>query len=374
MDTYFPIETPWKNNEVPHGVIEVNQCCNLKCHGCYKNATNVQKPVEQIVKEIDFLLSQRNVSTVSLAGGEPLMHPDLEKVIAYIASKDLRPAILTNGSLLSHRKLSLYKKAGLEAVFIHIDENQGRRPDISGGTTQTADLEALREKYISLCTELGLDVALVITLYKNYLPQLGKFVEYCFNHPNICGLLATCYSQNLNFKEKDNDGLSLDNRDVYAYMETEAGLFPNWYVPSSHRKEELRWLFYTGVNTVAQDGEVESFHFHPKHKLANKLIPRLGRWINGKYAYDAPMNEKEKRAVLRLYSYLTFNPKTVIQSHRFLKKANKNKNIKYFSAVFQQAPNRLPNGDWETCHHCPDSTVRNGKLVPVCIVDKVEPL
>ncbi|MCU0662984.1 MAG: hypothetical protein MUC50_11740 [Myxococcota bacterium] len=42
--------------------------------------------------------------------------------------------------------------------------------------------------------------------------------------------------------------------------------------------------------------------------------------------------------------------------------------------MFQQAPNALANGDYEHCRDCPDATVRNGKLVPVCLVDKLEPL
>src|SRR3989344_1072958 len=84
--------------------------------------------LEDVKKEIDMLISKRNVSSITLAGGEPTFYKDLSKVIRYISSKGIRPIILTNGTLLTKEKILEYKEAGVGRIAIHIDSHQGKRP------------------------------------------------------------------------------------------------------------------------------------------------------------------------------------------------------------------------------------------------------
>jgi hypothetical protein len=77
---------------------------------------------------------------------------------------------------------------------------------------------------------------------------------------------------------------------------------------------------------------------------------------------------------LLLYGVLSLSLLNFARSVRFLCRALRNRNLKLFSIIFQDAPTLLPDGTYETCRNCPDATVRNGKILPVCIADKVEPL
>ena len=36
--------------------------------------------------------------------------------------------------------------------------------------------------------------------------------------------------------------------------------------------------------------------------------------------------------------------------------------------------NSVEKGILQFCYHCPDATIRNGKLIPVCVADFISPL
>ena len=55
----------------------------------------------------------RNCQIISISGGEPLLHPQLNEVIRFIHQKGLKPWLHTNGLLLSDSKLQKLKKEGL---------------------------------------------------------------------------------------------------------------------------------------------------------------------------------------------------------------------------------------------------------------------
>src|SRR3990172_7988323 len=76
---------PWSSNDNPIGWLEVTDKCNIYCRGCYRmNGMAGHKSLEQIKSEIDLLKEWRNCDNISIAGGEPLLHPQILDVIAYI--------------------------------------------------------------------------------------------------------------------------------------------------------------------------------------------------------------------------------------------------------------------------------------------------
>ena len=42
--------------------------------------------------------------------------------------------------------------------------------------------------------------------------------------------------------------------------------------------------------------------------------------------------------------------------------------------VFENAPVVMPDGTVNCCDFCPNSTARNGRVIPVCLADHLEPL
>src|ERR1035437_10944518 len=69
---------PWNLADNAISWLEPTSACNLACDGCYReNVAKSHKPLEVVREEIDTFLRLRKTDGISIAGGEPLMHPDI---------------------------------------------------------------------------------------------------------------------------------------------------------------------------------------------------------------------------------------------------------------------------------------------------------
>src|SRR4030095_16050667 len=92
-----PLRMPYEGPDVPHAVIEVNQRCNISCTACYKDKSTYTKPLQQILDEVALVHAPRRLGVLSLAGGEPTLHPDLPAIILAIARRGVQLQLLSNG-------------------------------------------------------------------------------------------------------------------------------------------------------------------------------------------------------------------------------------------------------------------------------------
>ncbi|NCP71943.1 radical SAM protein [archaeon] len=91
-----------KNNSIPtDAYLQVNFACNAKCVMCniWKNPYMGEK--ETLLSIIN-KLSDLNFKWVTLWGGEPLLHPNIDDLIIHAKNKNLKVQIITNGSLLNN--------------------------------------------------------------------------------------------------------------------------------------------------------------------------------------------------------------------------------------------------------------------------------
>src|SRR5215470_17185626 len=95
--------------------------CNLDCGYC-NEYDDVSKPVplEEMKRRLD-LLADMGTSIITISGGEPLMHPELEEVIKHIRQRGMIAGMITNGFLLSVERIKSLNAAGLEHLQISID-------------------------------------------------------------------------------------------------------------------------------------------------------------------------------------------------------------------------------------------------------------
>ena len=95
--------------------------CNLDCGYC-NEYDDVSKPVplEEMKTRLD-LLAKMGTSMITISGGEPLMHPDLDEVIRHIRRRRMYAGMITNGFLLSKERIQRLNEAGLEYLQISID-------------------------------------------------------------------------------------------------------------------------------------------------------------------------------------------------------------------------------------------------------------
>src|SRR5450756_2508177 len=95
--------------------------CNLACNGCGKiqhpaNILKQRMSVEQAIGAIE----EANAPMVSIAGGEPLMHPQIEVIVQELIKRKKFVFLCTNALLLP-KKLDKFKPSPYFAWVVHID-------------------------------------------------------------------------------------------------------------------------------------------------------------------------------------------------------------------------------------------------------------
>ena len=95
--------------------------CNLSCAYC-NEYDDVSKPVslETMFERLDKLASL-GTTIITISGGEPLLHPDLDAIIAHIRRRGMIAGLITNGYLLTAERIQRLNRAGLEHLQISID-------------------------------------------------------------------------------------------------------------------------------------------------------------------------------------------------------------------------------------------------------------
>src|SRR3954464_7603400 len=95
--------------------------CNLACTYCNEyDKTSDPVPLEVMLRRID-RLAELGTSIVTISGGEPMMHPELDAIIRRIRERDMLAGIITNGFYLGPERIEKLNQAGLEYLQISID-------------------------------------------------------------------------------------------------------------------------------------------------------------------------------------------------------------------------------------------------------------
>ncbi len=95
--------------------------CNLSCAYC-NEYDDVSKPVptETMVRRIN-RLADLGTGVLTLSGGEPLLHPELDEIIAAMRRRGVLACMITNGYLLTPDRVQKLNRAGLDHLQISID-------------------------------------------------------------------------------------------------------------------------------------------------------------------------------------------------------------------------------------------------------------
>jgi MoaA/NifB/PqqE/SkfB family radical SAM enzyme len=98
--------------------------CNLACAYC-NEYDDFSKPValDEMIRRIDHL-GRLGTSIITISGGEPLLHPELDDIIRRIRHNGALAGMITNGYLLMPDRIDRLNKAGLDHMQISIDNVQ----------------------------------------------------------------------------------------------------------------------------------------------------------------------------------------------------------------------------------------------------------
>jgi len=378
---------PWAGNAVPHATLDLLRGCNVACPGCYNTRPPACKPLSQIKAELRQLLTLRRLQAVTLLGGEPTLHPHLIDVVRYAAAHRLRVALLTNGVLLCPGLIAALRRAGLSVVYLHIQSGQ-RRPDCRNPGDLMA-LRTLRQEKAELIAWHGLQAGIAMIGYRGKLEELRDVVEEVLGSPWVTYLLVTEYTDLFAFMGLTGDlraglrggrdigvtqraeghpgrGEELDTQTVAELM-ADAGFEPFAYLGSSEHCDEPRWLLYRAgvIRTSTGDGRVAAV----SPGWSDRLLIRLPYWCTGRYWFFHRSYPNLFRIQLLLSA---LSGGTCLRTLSWLARSC------WFGAtveekhlLFQQGPTVTPEGRVVLCRDCPDATVVDGRLMPVCLIDRL---
>lgn len=99
----------------------VTRRCNLTCGYC-NEYDDFSKPVPtDVVKARLDHLAKLGTLVVTLTGGEPLLHPKLDELVAHAVSHGMVCTMISNGYAFTRRWIDRLNRAGLTLVQISID-------------------------------------------------------------------------------------------------------------------------------------------------------------------------------------------------------------------------------------------------------------
>ncbi len=389
---------PWAGRDVPHAVLDILRGCNITCPGCYNDRPPDAKSLADIAAELDQLLSLRRLHTVTLSGGDPLLHPELPEIVRLVKSRGVKVAILSNGLLADDEHLPTLKAAGLDILFLHIQSNQ-RRADLPG-TPTWEKVSSLRERKCELAARHGLDVGLSVIAYQSSLDELRRTVEQVIASPQCHFLLVTLFTD---FKEfgavrggvreglvlsafergatpvtavdvagdsgepgaRGERGLERVGCDDIKRLLGGMGLRPFAYLGSSRSRDEAKWLFYLGM--AYENGTQTRRYYSFASGLSDRALVRLARRIAGRYLflYKSSLRALRVRVLLNALSGGRFLDG--LRASRHVLRADGAALEKHL--LFQEGPFVDAVDGVITCRDCPDATLWHGRLVPLCLVD-----
>jgi MoaA/NifB/PqqE/SkfB family radical SAM enzyme len=131
--------------------------CNLACGYCNEyDDYSAPIPTDEMIRRID-RLAYLKTAIVTISGGEPLLHPEIETIIERIRHHGMIAGMITNGYLLTPKKIVALNEAGLEHLQISIDNVQP--DDVSMKSLKVLDRKL---EYLSEFAEFAVNINSVI--------------------------------------------------------------------------------------------------------------------------------------------------------------------------------------------------------------------
>ena len=125
--------------------------CNLSCRYCNEYDDHSSPvPTEEILRRVD-RLAALGTGIITVSGGEPLLHPDLEVIVGHIRRRGAIATLITNGYLLTRDRIQRLNRTGLDHLQISID-------NVLPDDVSVKSLKVLDQKLRWLATDAEFDV------------------------------------------------------------------------------------------------------------------------------------------------------------------------------------------------------------------------
>jgi organic radical activating enzyme len=377
---------PWSLPDNSLSWLEITSACNLKCDGCYReNISKSHKSLDEVKSDMDVFEKYRNMDSVSIAGGDPLVHPEIIDIVAEVAKRGFKPVINTNGLALSRPLLRALKWAGLFGFTFHIDSKQGR-PKWKG--KNEIELNELRLQYAEMLADVGgISCAFNSTVYHDTVKYAPEMVEWAGKHIDIVhSMVFIVFRQAfpaldfdfyagknkidmnpVQYFKDETRAIHLRTNDVVAEVQKRFPDFsPSAYLNGTEKADSFKWLISGRLGTKDEifgyvgprfmEMVQTQYHMWKGNYLAYSSTETLK---NGKLLFPlAALDDSGRRANANYLSYLMKSPLQIL------------KPVYFQTVVMIQPIDFLDDGGQNMCDACPDVTVWDGKLVWSCRLEE----
>ena len=376
---------PWTLPDNAISWLEPTFSCNLSCDGCYRaNLPNAHKPMEQIRHELQIFKSLRKTDGISIAGGDPLLHPNIVDIVREIAADGLKPIVNTNGIALTKELLSELKKAGVAGFTFHIDSKQ-HRPHWKN--KNELELNELRLHYAEMLAEVGgISCAFNATVYEDTLQYVPGMLLWAQEHIDIVNVMVFIAFRAAALNDFDYyagaekiDMTSLvystveqKQRDIMSedIVETIRTVYPDFspcaYLNGTEKPNSFKWLLTGRIGTKERIYGYVGPKFIELAQTAHHLAK--GRYL----AYTKPSVLRKGKRMLFL-SPIDRGLSQTLSSYVAAAIRNPIRLFKplYFQSVMIIQPiDVLADGRMSMCDGCPDITVWGDEIVWSCRLEE----
>ncbi|MFA5432236.1 MAG: radical SAM protein [Candidatus Paceibacterota bacterium] len=362
---------PWSEKDNPNGWIEPTTYCQLKCPGCYRGldkdgVVHIHTDLEDLKREVDLFLEKRNVQTISIAGGEPLLYPKLEELVSYIRSRGLKTKIFTNGISLNEELLRRLKNSGAIEFIIHIDKFQKRE---GYKDSDESDLNSLRASYCDLFRKVGgINLGFIQPVSKDNLSDVSTILRFCKNNADIVSAIVFTLYSDINWDDSIKAKINTDIEvlDVVAAIRNQFPYFPSAYLGSTVDKDNPTWLFSVSIGSKDKefgffDGklyqDIELSHYK---KTGRYFITKTGNKISIMQFLKLASYSCIRKALRKYLLSILKNPSSIVRD------------IYLQKLLILRGPKFTNDGGRDLCDGCPDAMFFNDKLVPSCILEEIK--
>jgi hypothetical protein len=371
---------PWNLTDNSISWLEPTAKCNLSCDGCYRKNENTHKSLQTIEEELNVFTRLRKCDGVSIAGGDPLLHPDILQIVRMVKAKGLKPILNTNGLALTKELLIELKKAGVYGFTFHIDSKQSRP---GWKDKNEIELNELRYHYASMVAEAGnISCAFNSTVYEDtmqFVPELVKWGQKNIDKVQVMVFILYRAVNNAKvdfyvgskkidmgefvYNEEETERTDIKAEEIYELIKNEYPDFDSCaYLNGSEKPDSFKWLLSGRLGT-----KDKIYGYMGKKSM--EIVQTFHHLFFDRYlAYSTPKMTRKGKSMLLLGLFDKGLKKTFFN---FIKNPlNLFKTLHYQSVMIIQPVDFLDDGRQSMCDGCPDITVWNGQLVWSCRMEE----
>jgi pyruvate-formate lyase-activating enzyme len=380
---------PWNLNDNVLSWLEPTKACNLYCEGCYsRNDPSSHKSMDEVRADLRVFAQNRTMDSVSIAGGDPLVHPEIVEIVRIVREEfGLKPVLNTNALALTPELIRSLKDAGLYGFTFHIDSSQNRPKWKKAGELDLADL---RLHYARMVADVGgLSVAFNCTIFPHNLQDIPPMLDWAAEHIDVVHSMVFILfrtsraevfdyyangtdtnAEDLTYYGQEKNPEPLTAQDVLGLLEkTHPDFQPCAYLGGTKDPMAFKWLLSGRIGSR----ESISGYVGPKYM---EFIQSAHHLFAGRYlGYVEPELLSHGRAMMGAFSAIDKGARAAARKWlgRSLRRPWTALHKQHFQSVLIIQPiDMMADGEMSMCDGCPDMTVHDGQLVWSCRLDELK--